>query len=133
MLKPAIDSIFSLLKSPQHLNALAALKCDPSNFSSFLFSMVLKSPIPLDQLKFNVPVRYKLHVDRKLLDITRKKLALSRYPEEQSDFGENNWAQGANVSRVKQLAEHWQNKYDWETQEVISNPNGYKICSEAKT
>jgi hypothetical protein len=95
--------------------------------------MVLKSPIPLNQLKFNVPVPYKVHVDRELLDITKQKLALSRYPEEQSDFGENNWAQGAKVSRVKQLAEHWQNKYDWETQEVLSNPNRYKFCAEAKT
>lgn len=80
--------------------------------------MVLKSPIPLDQLKFNVPVPYKLHVDRKLLEITKQKLALARYPEEQSDSGEDNWAQGAKVSRVKDLAEHWQNKYDWDEQEV---------------
>ena len=69
--------------------------------------MVLKSPIPIDQLKFNVPVPYKLHVDRELLDITKQKLALARYPEEQSDFNECNWSQGAKVSRVKQLAEHW--------------------------
>lgn len=83
-----------------------------------------KSPITLAQLKFNVPVPYKLHVDRELLDITKQKLALSRYPEEQSDFGENNWAQGAKVSRVKQLAEHWYNNYDWEKHEVRSDPHG---------
>ncbi|KAJ5981181.1 hypothetical protein N7499_001806 [Penicillium canescens] len=83
--------------------------------------MVLQSPIPLDQLKFNVPVPYELHVDRELLKITKQKLALARYPEEQSDFNENNWAQGAKVSRVKQLAEHWKSKYDWDTQEKILN------------
>ncbi|CAI7637962.1 unnamed protein product [Penicillium manginii] len=80
-----------------------------------------KSPITLAQLKFNVPVPYKLHVDRELLDITKQKLALSRYPEEQSDFGENNWAQGAKVSRVKQLAEHWYNNYDWEKHEASNS------------
>lgn len=90
--------------------------------------MVLKSPIPLDQLKFNVPVPYKLHVDRELLDVTRKKLALARYPEEQSDFGEDNWAQGAKVSRVKYLAEYWQNKYDWDTQEVSNILHEGEAC-----
>ncbi|KAJ9491407.1 hypothetical protein VN97_g1850 [Penicillium thymicola] len=83
--------------------------------------MVLQSPIPLDQLKFNVPVPYELHVDRELLEITKQKLALARYPEEQSDFNESNWAQGAKVSRVKQLAEHWKGRYDWGTQEKILN------------
>ncbi|KAL3472079.1 Alpha/Beta hydrolase protein [Aspergillus californicus] len=69
--------------------------------------MGLKSPIPLEQLQFNVPVPYKLHVDRELLDITKQKLALDRFPEEQSDFGERNWAQGAT--------------YDWDTQEKTLN------------
>lgn len=86
--------------------------------------MILQSPIPLDQLKFNVPVPYELHVDRELLKITKQKLALARYPEEQSDFNENNWAQGAKISRVKQLAEHWKSKYDWDTQEVSND-----LCS----
>ena len=67
--------------------------------------MGLKSPIPLQDLKFNVPVPYTLSVDRELLESTKQKLALARYPEEQTDFGESNWAQGAKVSRVKQLAE----------------------------
>lgn len=80
--------------------------------------MVIKSPFPLHELKFNVPVPYQIHVDRELLDATKQKLALARYPEEQSDFGESNWAQGAKVSRVKQLADHWQHRFDWESQEV---------------
>ncbi|KAE8311676.1 Alpha/Beta hydrolase protein [Aspergillus transmontanensis] len=80
--------------------------------------MGLKSPIPLKDLKFNTPVPYTLHVDRELFQLTKQKLALFRYPEEQTDFGANNWAQGAKVSRVKQLAEFWKDHYGWEAEEV---------------
>lgn len=82
--------------------------------------MGLKSPISLKDLKFNVPVSYTIRVDRQFLDLTRQKLALARYPEEQSDFGENNWAQGAKVSRVKQLTEFWRDEYSWQDEEVSS-------------
>ncbi|CAG8948038.1 unnamed protein product [Penicillium salamii] len=77
--------------------------------------------IPPNELKFNVPVPYDICVDRELLDLTIQKLKLARYPEEQSDFGENNWTQGAKVSRVRQLAEHWQHKFNWDAQEKILN------------
>ncbi|CAG8165845.1 unnamed protein product [Penicillium salamii] len=83
--------------------------------------MSFKSPIPPNELKFNVPVPYDICVDRELLDLTTQKLKLARYPEEQSDFGENNWTQGAKVSRVRQLAEHWQHKFNWDAQEKILN------------
>ncbi|KAL3492480.1 Alpha/Beta hydrolase protein [Aspergillus germanicus] len=83
--------------------------------------MGLKSPITIQDLKFNIPVPYEIHVDRELLDVTKQKLALARYPEEQTDFGEDNWAQGAKVSRVKQLAKFWQNEYDWEQEETRLN------------
>lgn len=58
----------------------------------------------MKDMLFNVPVPYTLHVDRELRDLTKQKLGLARYPEEQTDFGENDWRQGAKVSRVKQLA-----------------------------
>lgn len=72
----------------------------------------------MQDLKFNVSVPYTLSVDRELLESTRQKLALARYPEEQTDFGESNWAQGAKVSRVKQLAKFWRNEYNWEMEAV---------------
>ena len=72
----------------------------------------------MQDLKFNVPVPYTLSVDRELLESTKQKLALARYPEEQTDFGESNWAQGAKVSRVKQLAQFWRDEYNWEAEEV---------------
>ena len=72
----------------------------------------------MKDMKFNVPVPYNIHVDRELLEQTKKKLSLARYPEEQSDFGEDNWGQGTKVSRVKQLTEFWRDQYNWEKEEV---------------
>ncbi|OJJ65483.1 hypothetical protein ASPBRDRAFT_673829 [Aspergillus brasiliensis CBS 101740] len=72
--------------------------------------MGLKSPIPLQELKFNVPVPYKVH-----------KLLLARYAEEQTEFRENNWAQGAKVFRVKELADFWRDEYKWEDEEERLN------------
>jgi len=69
-------------------------------------------------LKVNKPVRFKLHVDRELLQVTKRKLALARYPEEQTDFGPDNWSQGAKVHKVKELAEYWRDVYDWAKHEV---------------
>lgn len=80
--------------------------------------MGLESPVAMEDLKFNVPVPYSIDVGRELLEATKQKLALARYPTEQSDFGEDNWAQGAKVSRVRQLAQFWQTKYNWDEEEV---------------
>ncbi|KAH7390022.1 putative hydrolases or acyltransferase [Pyrenochaeta sp. MPI-SDFR-AT-0127] len=79
--------------------------------------MALHLPIAIDSLKFNKPIPFCLRVDRKLLDLTKQKLALARYPEEQSDVAESNWAQGAKVNIVRELAEYWLNSYDWEQKE----------------
>lgn len=75
-------------------------------------------PISIDSLRYNEPVAFRLQVDNELLEITKQKLALARYPEEQSDFGEHDWRQGAKVSSVRRLAEYWRDSYDWEKQEV---------------
>jgi pimeloyl-ACP methyl ester carboxylesterase len=78
---------------------------------------MLKLPISTESLRYNEPVPFRLQVDRELLDITKQKLALARYPEEQTDFGEHDWTQGAKVSSVRELADYWLEKYDWEKQE----------------
>jgi hypothetical protein len=79
---------------------------------------MLKLPISTESLRYNEPVPFRPQVDRELLDITKQKLALARYPEEQTDFGEHDWTQGAKVSSVRELADYWLEKYDWEKQEV---------------
>lgn len=70
------------------------------------------------------PVPYKLSVDDELLDITRKKLQLARYPEEQEDPADGDWNQGARVDVVRRLADCWLNVYDWMAEEVLSKPCG---------
>lgn len=75
-------------------------------------------PVSTDDLELNIPVPFRLHVDRELLKATKHKLSLARYPQEQSDFGEDDWTQGAKVAVVKELAEYWRDVYDWEKKEV---------------
>jgi hypothetical protein len=45
-------------------------------------------------------------------------LSLARYPEEQEDFGEDDWSQGAKVKEVARLAKYWCNEYDWPSRQV---------------
>lgn len=66
----------------------------------------------------NKPQPYTLHVDDNLLEITKQKLQLARYPEEQTDVDGDNWSQGAKVDVVKRLADYWKNSYDWRAEEV---------------
>ena len=42
-----------------------------------------------DLKESNKPVPYGLPVDEELLSVTNQKLQLARYPEEQTDIGEN--------------------------------------------
>lgn len=72
---------------------------------------------------FNKPTPYTLHVNAELLDVTKQKLRLARYPEEQTDVGDDDWSQGAKVKEVKRLADYWANGYDWRSEEVNSSPS----------
>lgn len=74
--------------------------------------------MPKLELVLNRPVPFEVAIDSELLDVTKQKLALARYPEEQEDFGEDDWSQGAKVKRVKELAEYWQTHYEWEKHQV---------------
>ena len=73
--------------------------------------------------ELNKPIPYKLHVDDELLATTKQKLQPARYPEEQTDIGENDWNQGAKVKVVKTLANHWKDGYDWRAEEVLTPPS----------
>ncbi|KAI4203816.1 MAG: hypothetical protein LQ348_001382 [Seirophora lacunosa] len=67
---------------------------------------------------FNQPKAYTLHLDDDLLELTKKKLELARFPEEQSDISDDDWSQGAKVKEIKRLAQYWANGYDWRAEEV---------------
>lgn len=79
---------------------------------------MLQLPVSADELSLNSPVPFRLHVDRGLWGLTKQKLALARYPQEQSDFGEDDWSQGAKVAAVREITEYWRDEYDWERKEV---------------
>lgn len=68
--------------------------------------------------KLNRPVPYNIHLDDDLLSLTKQKLQLARYPEEQSDVGDDDWSQGTKVKVVQRLAKYWQDGYDWRAEEV---------------
>lgn len=68
---------------------------------------------------FNAPKPYTLRLDDQLLDVTKQKLRLARFPEEQTDVGDDDWSQGAKVKVVKRLAEYWADGFDWRAVEVV--------------
>ncbi|KAL9626463.1 MAG: hypothetical protein Q9204_007281 [Flavoplaca sp. TL-2023a] len=67
--------------------------------------------------------------DDDLLDLTKKKLQLARFPDEQIDVGDDDWSQGAKVKVVKRLAEYWSDGYDWRAEEARINAefNQFKV------
>ena len=57
---------------------------------------------------------FKLHVPNAEIDTLRKKLELTRFPDELEDAG---WEYGAPLVHVKRLVERWRNGYDWRKSE----------------
>ncbi|KAI8308979.1 putative epoxide hydrolase [Colletotrichum sp. SAR11_59] len=58
-------------------------------------------------LEVNRPQKIKIGIESDFLSLTKQKLGLARYPEEQIDFGRQDWSQGAKVSKppVRELTE----------------------------
>ncbi|KAL8662960.1 MAG: hypothetical protein Q9202_004283 [Teloschistes flavicans] len=81
------------------------------------------------EVPFNKPTPYTLHLDDELLDVTKQKLRLARFPEEQTDVGDDDWSQGAKVKVVKRLAEYWASEFDWRAEEARINAdfNQFKV------
>lgn len=75
-------------------------------------------------LQFNQVTPYVIDVEAEFIEITKRKLELARYPREQDDFSEDDWSQGAKVSRVEELVNYWRDEYDWNAQQVglLNNP-----------
>lgn len=87
----------------------------------------------MSEYEFNKPIPYQLHISDDLLDLTKKKLQLARFPVEQIDVGDDDWNQGAKVKVVKRLTEYWSDGYDWRAEEVsnrtLRNPiQSLMIC-----
>ncbi|CAH0043173.1 unnamed protein product [Clonostachys rhizophaga] len=76
---------------------------------------------PEEQLELNQPVRFSVRFNPDLIQLTQQKLKLARFPLEQSDFGADDWSQGAKVDKVQRLVQYWLDEYDWERQEKFLN------------
>ncbi|GAM43224.1 hypothetical protein TCE0_047f17854 [Talaromyces pinophilus] len=74
-----------------------------------------------DDVPLNTPVKYTPKVSPEFLGLTKSKLSLARYPEEQVDFADDDWTQGAKVKEVRRLAEFWEKEYKWEAMEAKLN------------
>lgn len=70
--------------------------------------------------ELNKPVPYTLHIDDDLLNVTKQKLQLARYPDELIDLADDDWNQGAKVKAVQALADYWRDGYNWRAEEVLS-------------
>ena len=65
------------------------------------------------------PIRpFKMHVpDRVLIDL-RHRLAEANWPDQ---LPGTTWEYGADIKKVRELADYWQNSYDWRAQEAKIN------------
>lgn len=63
---------------------------------------------------------FVINIDDELVELTKAKLKLARFPIEQ-DIDESDWSQGARVAKVKEVADYWLNEYDW--REIEKNLN----------
>src|ERR1700677_5395149 len=61
---------------------------------------------------------FKVHVpDRVLIDL-RRRLAEAKWPDQ---LPATTWEYGADIKKVRELADYWQNGYDWRAQEAKIN------------
>jgi epoxide hydrolase len=89
-----------------------------------LAALLLHSAIALGQIQATTklepaPIRpFKMHVpDRVLIDL-RRRLAEAKWPDQ---LPGTTWEYGADIKKVRELAEYWQNGYDWRAQEAKIN------------
>jgi pimeloyl-ACP methyl ester carboxylesterase len=61
---------------------------------------------------------FRIHVENKVLDDLRARLALTRLPDQIDGTG---WDGGTPVAYVRELVEYWRDGYDWRAQEVRLN------------
>jgi microsomal epoxide hydrolase len=72
--------------------------------------MAKPEPATIQQFKMHVP-------DRVLVDL-RRRLAEANWPDQ---LPGTTWEYGADINKVRALADYWENRYDWRTQEAKIN------------
>jgi microsomal epoxide hydrolase len=61
---------------------------------------------------------FKVHVSDQVLIDLRRRLAETKWPDQ---IPGTTWEYGADIKKVRELAEYWQNGYDWRAQEAKIN------------
>jgi len=61
---------------------------------------------------------FTIAVPQDTLDDLRERLARTRWPAEEEESG---WSHGIALDYMRELAEHWQQRYDWRAHEVALN------------
>jgi pimeloyl-ACP methyl ester carboxylesterase len=61
---------------------------------------------------------FRIHVDDAVLEDLRRRLALTRLPDQIEGTG---WEYGIPADYVRELVEYWRDKYDWRAQEARLN------------
>ncbi|PSN74417.1 alpha/beta-hydrolase [Corynespora cassiicola Philippines] len=64
---------------------------------------------------------YSMHVSSRYLELTNKKLQLTRLPREIELPEHQKWVQGTPKSVLEPLLDYWLEHYDWRTQEALFN------------
>jgi epoxide hydrolase len=61
---------------------------------------------------------FKAHVPDRVLNDLRRRLADTKWPDQ---LPGTTWEYGADIKKVRELADYWQNGYDWRAQEAKIN------------
>ena len=62
--------------------------------------------------------RYIIDVPQAVLSDLQQRLQTTRWSD---DFANDDWRYGANVSYIREVAEHWRDSYDWRSRERLMN------------
>lgn len=65
-----------------------------------------------------VVLSYRMHVSQKYLELTKKKLELTRLPREPQTRQPGRWNLGLSKTELEPLVDHWMEEYSWREQEV---------------
>jgi len=60
---------------------------------------------------------YRMHVSQRYLELTKKKLELTRLPREPQGMGQQSSNFGVSKSDLEPLVDYWMEEYDWRAQE----------------
>ena len=72
---------------------------------------------------------FSIHVSNEKIDYLRKKIELTRWPDEIND---ENWSHGTSLTFLKKLSNHWLNNFNWRDHEQRLNDIGsYKFKSKS--